>query len=127
MVATPYGEQLPMWVLLLHIAEPTAMRFYRGVGDLDEAQQTLGWARFLWNTFRLEREPRLAAFAEHQPALVAFVGDIQTVLEMTMRAQSYQWDLRVVTHAKIEVPPKGEWQLHIVTDRNSGASLGGTP
>jgi|GEM_PF-3819654 len=115
MVATPYTEQLPMWVLMLHIAEPTAMRFYRGAGDLDQAQQTLGWAQFLWNTFRLEREPRLAAFAEHQPALLAFVGDIQLVLQMTIRAQSYQWDRRLVTHAQIEVGPGGDWRLHIVT------------
>ncbi|MEI8243705.1 MAG: hypothetical protein WCI17_10600 [bacterium] len=115
MVATPYTEPLPMWVLLLHIAEPTAMRFYRGVGDLDEAQQTLGWAQFLWNTFRLPDEARRAAFAEHGPALEAFAGDIQIVLEMTMRAQSYQWDRRLVAHARIEVPPKGDWQLHIVT------------
>lgn len=91
------------------------MRFYRGVGDLDQAQQTLGWAQFLWNTYRLEREPRLAAFAEHQPALLAFVDDIPAVLEMTMRAGAYMWDRRLVTHARIEVPPEGDWRLHIVT------------
>jgi hypothetical protein len=115
MVTTPCTEQLPMWVLLLHIAEPTPMRFYRGAGDLDRAQQTLGWAQFLWNTFRLEREPRLAAFAEHEPALEAFVDDIQAVAGMTLRAGAYMWDRRVVTHARIEVGPGGDWRLHIVT------------
>lgn len=91
------------------------MRLYRGVGDLDEAQETLGWAQFLWNTDRLPEEQCLATFAEHEPALEAFVGDFQIVLDMTIRAQAYPWDRRLVTQARIEVPPRGDWQLHIVT------------
>lgn len=105
--------ELPMWVLLLDIAEPAGMRQY-GAADLDRARAALGWARFLWNTFRLPTAPRLRTFAMHQAALDAFCP-VRSQLTMVMRAQSWQADRRIVTHAAIEVGPTGEWRLAVAT------------
>lgn len=114
MAATPYEEPLPMWTLLLYIAEPAGVYEY-GTPDLDVAQQTLGWAQWLWNSFRLTTEQRQQGWEERKQEIEAFVGSIQDVLEMVMRAQSWQWDLRVVTRATIVVGPAGEWRLDVAT------------
>jgi hypothetical protein len=109
----PEDQEVPMSMLLLFIAEPAGMRDF-GSGDIEKARTTLSWARFLWDTFHLPTEPRLRIFAEHDAALMAFAVPL-VVLKMAMRAQSWQWDRRVVTRATIEIGPEGEWQLDVAT------------
>ena len=109
----PEDREVPMSMLLLFIAEPAGMRDF-GSADIEKARTTLSWARFLWDTFHLPTEPRLRIFAEHDAALMAFAVPL-VVLKMAMRAQSWQWDCRVVTRATIEIGPEGEWQLDVAT------------
>ena len=106
---------LPMWLLLLFIAEPGAMRWFADPYDLIEARPTLAWSQWLWNASRLPYYKRRRVIYRRIGELQKFVCSVEDAREMVLRAQLWPEDLRVVTRATIEVDPTGEWRLDIAT------------
>ena len=111
-LADPDDETLvPMWMLLLHVAEPVGLRT---CGDLEEARHMLRWAHWLWNLVRMREEPRKEQLEDWADALDEFTASPKIMLEMTIRAQAWP-DRRVVAAAKIDVLPTGAWQVAVAS------------
>jgi hypothetical protein len=105
-------DDLPMWLVLLFVAEPAAMRHYRA-DDLEEARGALAWACSVWNIGRRPPPRRERGFALNEPKLARWLNSPGDAREMVARASLWPHDRRVVTHAAIELEPDA-WRLDIV-------------
>jgi hypothetical protein len=105
------GPILPMWALMLYIAEPAGLR---SGADLERARQALLWAGWLWNLVRMPLEARRREAALRTDALEEFVG-LRDSLEMLIRASSWMDDPRVVARVRVEVEPTGAWRIEVVS------------
>jgi hypothetical protein len=105
-------DNLPMWLVLLFVAEPAAMRRYRAT-DLEEAKVALAWACSFWNIGRRRPRRRERAFELDEPKLARWLNSKGGAREMVLRASLWRDDRRVVAHAAIKVEPDA-WRLDIV-------------
>lgn len=105
-------DDLPMWMVVLFVAEPAAMRWYHR-WDLEEARGGLAWAQRFWNIGRRRRERRERGFARNEPELARWLNSPRDAYEMRLRASLWPEDRRVLTRAAIEVLPNGAWRLDL--------------